>query len=215
MSALKLYDYWRSSAAYRLRIALNFKGIDYDALPVNIAPGADEQFGETYRVLNPQMRVPSISIEGRISGQSMAILEWLEETHPEPPLLPADPWQRLEVRAFADTIACDIHPINNLSILSQLRSQFGADDEAVGVWYREWIIRGFAALETIAMKHPGSDFLFGDHPTLAEVCLVPQMANARRFETDLAPYPKLVDVDAVCREMPAFKAAAPEAVKPG
>lgn len=214
MSELKVYDYWRSSASYRLRIALNLKGVSYDTLPVNILPGADEQFQEPYRSLNPQMRVPAIALDGRISNQSMAILEWLEETYPEPPLLIGDAWRRMEIRAFADTIACDIHPLNNLAVLARIRSQFGADDAGVADWYRSWIVTGFKALETIALKHVGSDFLFGDTPSLAEVCLVPQMANARRFDTDLTAFPRLVDVDAKCQEVPAFKAAAPSAVKP-
>ncbi|WP_424340778.1 maleylacetoacetate isomerase [Henriciella sp.] len=212
---MKLYDYWRSSASYRVRIALNLKGIGFDSLPVNILPGADEQLKEPYCVLNPQMRVPAIALDDRMATQSMAILEWLEETHPEPPLLPQDPWTRMEVRAFADTIACDIHPLNNLSVLAKLKADFGADKDAIGGWYRSWIVTGFTALETIALKHQGADFLFGDHPTLAEICLVPQMANARRFETDLTPFPILAEVDAVCREIPAFKDAAPESVKPG
>ena len=214
MKDLKLYDFWRSSAAYRLRIALNLKGVEFESLPVNIAPGADEQMQEPYRALNPQMRVPAIALDDRIANQSMAILEWLEETYPDPPLLTGDAWRRMEIRAFADTIACDIHPLNNLSVLSRLRESFGADEAAIATWYRSWIVTGFSALETIALRHPGSDFLFGDQPTLAEVCLVPQMYNARRFETDLSPFPKLLEVDAVCREIPAF-AASPEAVKAG
>lgn len=215
MSALQLYDFWRSSAAYRLRIALNLKGVSYESLPVNIAPGADEQFADQYRALNPQMRVPAIGYGGQISGQSMAILEWLEETWPEPPLLPSASWARLEVRAFADTIACDIHPLNNLSVLAKLREEFGADKERVGAWYRDWIIRGFTALEARAAERSGQDFLFGDAPTMAEVCLVPQMYNARRFETNLSAFPRLCEVDERCRALPAFEAAAPDKVKPG
>lgn len=216
MSTLRLYDYWRSSAAYRLRIAFNLKGIDFASVPVNIAPGADEQFGDTYRAINPQMRVPSIEVDGQTASQSMAILEWLEETWPQPALLPDDPWQRLRVRAFADVIACDIHPLNNLSVLARLRTGFGADSEAVGAWYRDWIIRGFSALEAAAAKHgSGSSFLFGDMPGLAEVCLVPQIYNARRFDTPLEAFPRLVEVDARCLEMTQFKRAAPEAVDAG
>ena len=215
MSDLTLYDYWRSSASYRVRIGLNMKGVKFESLPVNILPGADEQFQEPYRSLNPQMRVPALALDGRLCGQSMAILEWLDETHPEPPFLPGDAWRRMEIRAFADTIACDIYPLNNLSVLTRLKESFHADQDAVAEWYRSWIITGFTALEAAALKHVGSDFLFGDAPTLAEVCLVPQMANARRFDTDLSAFPRLVDVDAKCSEVPAFKAAAPEAVKPG
>ena len=144
----------------------------------------------------------------------MAILEWLEEAHPEPPLLPSDPWQRLNVRAFADVIACDIHPLNNLSVLKSLRENFGADSDAVGEWYRDWILRGFTALETMAAAGKGHAYLFGDAPTLAEVCLIPQVSNARRFETDLSAFPRLVEIDTKCRELDAFAKAEPEAVKP-
>lgn len=214
MSAAKLYTYWRSSAAYRLRIAFNLKGLDYESVDVNIAPGADEQLGEKYRALNPQMRVPTLEVDGQRAGQSMAILEWLEETHPQPPLLPHDPWTRLEVRAFADVIACDIHPLNNLSVLKKIREDLGADGDGVNEWYRDWIIRGFNALEETAQARSGHAFLFGDAPTLAEVCLVPQVSNARRFDTDLSSFPRLVEVDARCRELDAFARAEPEAVKP-
>ena len=208
---LKLYDYWRSSAAYRVRIALNLKDARYERVPVNIAPGQDEQLQETYRLINPQMRVPSIEVDGRIAGQSMAIIEWIDETMSGPALLPKDPWLRLQARAFADTIACDIHPLNNLSVLAALRQDFGADDAAVKDWYHDWIRRGFLALELIAQDLPETGLLFGDAPTIAEICLVPQIANARRFDMDLTDYPRLVDVDAACREIEAFARAAPEA----
>ena len=214
MSALKLYEYWRSSAAYRLRIALNLKGVAFESAAVNIAPGGDEQFGEAYKAVNPQMRVPSIEADGKVASQSMAILEWIEETWPEPALLPSDPWARLQVRAFADVIACDIHPLNNLSVLGKLREDFGADKDAIGSWYRDWIIRGFTALEAQASKASRAGFLFGDQPGLAEICLVPQMYNARRFETPLEAFPRLVEIDAKCAEIYAFQRAAPEAVKP-
>lgn len=214
MSTLKLYDYWRSSAAYRLRIAFNLKGVDFDSTVVNIAPGADEQMGEPYKAINPQMRVPSIEVEGKVASQSMAMLEWIEETWPEPALLPQDPWARLQVRAFADLIACDVHPLNNLSVLGKLREGFGADKEAIAEWYRDWIIRGFAALEAQAEKAAGHDFLFTDRPGLAEICLVPQMYNARRFETPVDAFPRLVEIDARCQKIEAFRRAAPEAVKP-
>ena len=215
MSALKLYDFWRSSAAYRLRIAFNLKGVAYTSETVNIAPGADEQFAEAYKAVNPQMRVPSIDVNGKIASQSMAILEWLDETHPEPPLLPADPWARLQVRAFADLIACDIHPLNNLAVLTKLRTEFSADAETVSAWYQDWIIRGFTALEAQAASAPAKPFLFGERPTLAEVCLVPQMYNARRFDTPLDAFPRLVEVDAHCSEIDAFRRASPDVVKPG
>lgn len=208
---LKLYDYWRSSAAYRVRIALNLKDARYERIPVNIAPGKDEQIQDAYRLINPQMRVPSIEIDGRIAGQSLAIIEWIEETIPGPGLLPKDPWMRLQARAVADTIACDIHPLNNLSVLAALRRDFGADDAAVTRWYHDWIRRGFAALETIARDLPEAPLLFGDAPTIAEICLVPQVANATRFDMDLSDFPRLVEVDAACRKIDAFARAAPEA----
>ena len=211
---IRLYDYWRSSAAYRIRIALNLKNLPHDLVPVNIAPGADEQKTDEYRQVNAQMRVPTIEVEGRRSGQSMAILEWLEETYPQPAVLPADPWQRLQARAFADTIACDIHPLNNLSVLSVLRSDFEADEAAVTQWYHDWIRRGFEALEHFAAQHRAGDFLFGDQPGIAEITLVPQVSNARRFKMDLSEFPTLVALDTACLELDAFRQASPEAQKP-
>lgn len=207
---MKLYTYWRSSAAYRVRIALALKGVSYENGFVNIAPGKLEQKSEAYAAVNPQMRVPSLELpDGSVLGQSMAIMEWLDETYREPPLLPAGREERARCRAFADLIACDIHPLNNSSVLADLKERFGADGEAIADWYRHWISVGFTALETLALARPG-DFLFGDAPSLAEVCLVPQVANARRFETDLSAFPRLVELDARCRELDAFKAAAPE-----
>lgn len=205
---IRLYDYWRSSAAYRVRIALNLKGVPYESVPINIAPGADEQLSDAYRRVNPQMRVPAIEVDGRIAGQSMAILEWIDETLPGPKLLPGDPWERLKIRGFSDIIASDIHPLNNLSPLAVLRTQFGADESAVGNWYRDWIVRGFHVLE--GMVSDAGPFAFGTAPTLADVVLVPQMANARRFDTDLTGFPGLVAVDAACRALDAFSKAAPE-----
>ncbi|MEQ9507381.1 MAG: maleylacetoacetate isomerase [Hyphomonas sp.] len=207
---IRLYDYWRSSAAYRVRIALNLKGAAYEAVPINILPGADEQLADAYRTVNPQMRVPAIEVDGRISGQSLAIIEWIDETLPGPALLPKDPWQRLQARAFADIIACDIHPLNNLSPLAVLRKDFGADEAAIKRWYQEWILRGFAALEALVADLKPGPFLFGDTPGLAEIVLVPQVANAHRFETDLSAFPRLVELDAACRSLEAFQKSAPE-----
>lgn len=207
---IRLYDYWRSSAAYRVRIALNLKGASYESIPINILPGADEQLGAEYRARNPQMRVPAIEVDGRIGMQSLAIIEWIDETLPGPALLPKDPWQRLQARAFADIIACDIHPLNNLSPLAVLREKFGADEAAIGDWYRDWIVRGFTALEALAAELKGGPFLFGDAPGLAEIVLVPQVANAHRFKTDLSPFPRLVELDDRCRKIEAFRLAAPE-----
>ena len=207
---LKLYDYWRSSAAYRVRIGLNLKGLAYESAPVNIAPGKDEQKDASYRAKNAQMRVPALESEAGVLSQSLAILEWLDATHPSPPFLPADPWAAAQVRAFALTIATDIHPLNNLAPLGCLRAHFGADEAAIENWYRHWIAVGFAALEAQAQQRPQTLFAFGDAPSLADICLVPQMANARRFKLDLAPFPRLVASDAHAREHAAFIAAAPE-----
>lgn len=207
---IRLYDYWRSSAAYRVRIALNLKGAAYETVPVNILPGTDEQLTDQYRAVNPQMRVPAIEVDGQVAGQSMAIIEWIDETIPGPALLPKDPWQRLQARAFADVIACDIHPLNNLSPLAALRQDFGADEAAIKRWYQDWILRGFAALESMASELPPGPFMFGDTPGLAEIVLVPQVANARRFETDLSAFPRLVALDETCRALEPFKRAAPE-----
>lgn len=208
---LELFSYWRSSAAFRVRIALNLKGVDYRISPVNIAPAAAEHLGEAYLARNPEGRVPALATDQGVLSQSPAILDWLEARFPEPALLPADPWARAQVLSFANVIACDIHPLNNVSVLGALKRDFGADDEAVGRWYRGWIARGFAALEAKLAGRAGTAFAFSDAPGLAEVYLVPQMWNARRFETDLSPYPRLVAIDAAARALPAFRAAAPEA----
>ena len=153
---IRLYDYWRSSAAYRVRIALNLKGAAFETVPVNILPGADEQLTDQYRAVNPQMRVPAIEVGGQVAGQSLAIIEWIDETMPGPALLPKDPWQRLQARAFADVIACDIHPLNNLSPLAILRKDFGADEAQIRHWYQDWILRGFDALECMASELAGA-----------------------------------------------------------
>ena len=211
---IRLYDYWRSSAAYRVRIALNIKGVSYEQVPVNIAPGADEQRSAEYRAVNPQLRVPSLEVDGLRAGQSTAIFEWLEETYPDPAILPADPWERLQARSFTNTIACDIHPLNNLAVLSTLRGEFGADDAAVTRWYHDWIRRGFEALESFAAGQGKGGFLFGDAPTIAEITLIPQIANARRFDMDLSAFPALLELDRICLELDAFKKASPQANKP-
>lgn len=208
---LKLYDYWRSSAAYRVRIGLNLKGVGYESVAVNL--GKDEQFGEAYRAKNPQMRVPALETPAGLLTQSLAILEWLDAIYPEPKLVPSDAALAAQVRAFALTIACDIHPLNNLSVLNRLKLEFSTNEDHVAEWYRHWIRAGFAALEHQAEHRPQTKFAFGDAPTLADVLLVPQMANARRFETDLAPFPRLVAWDERARQLPAFAKAAPEAVK--
>lgn len=209
---IKLYDYWRSSACYRMRIALNLKQIPYETEEVSLHPDHLEQNSDQYRAKNPQMRVPSVEIDGRVFGQSMALIEWLEETQPSPALLPSDPIQRLSARGFADIVACDIHPLNNSSVLKYLREEFAADADAVGAWYGTWVTRGFEALEALAPKQ--GTFLFGETPGLAEICLIPQIYNAQRFKIDLAAFPRLLEIDAACAETPEFAQAAPEAVKP-
>jgi maleylacetoacetate isomerase len=207
---LKLYDYWRSSAAYRVRIGLNLKGAEYESVPVNIMPGVDEQMREPYRSKNPQMRVPALETEQGLLTQSLAILVWLDQTHRNHPFVPADPWQSAQVRAFALTIGCDIHPLNNTSVLTRIKLEFSADDAHVGEWYRHWIKLGFNALEQQVADHPDTKHVFGDEPGLADIMLVPQMANARRFDTDLTPFPRLVAWDERARAHPAFIKAAPE-----
>ena len=207
---LKLYDYWRSSAAYRVRIGLNLKNVEYESVAINIMPGVDEQMREPYRSKNPQMRVPALETDQGLITQSLAILVWLDQTYPEPRLVPADPFLGAQVRAFALTIACDIHPLNNTSVLTRIKLEFSASEDHVGEWYRHWIKLGFAALEHQAEQRPQTPYVFGDEPGLADIMLVPQMANARRFKTDLSPFPRLVAWDERARRHPAFTKAAPE-----
>lgn len=207
---LKLYDYWRSSAAYRVRIGLNLKGVSYESVAINIAPGADEQKSEAFRAKNPQMRVPALETADGVLTQSLAILSWLDTAYPEPPFLPAGPWAAAQARSFALTIATDIHPLNNLAPLAWLREKHGADDAAVALWYVHWIRRGFEALEAQLAALPETTFAFGDAPTIADICLVPQCANARRYELDLAQFPRIAGLDARARAHPAFACAAPE-----
>ena len=208
--AIKLYDYWRSSAAYRVRIALNLKGLAYQSLPVNLAPGADAHLSEAYRAVNPQQRVPTLVTGDGALGQSLAILEWLDETHPAPPLLPADPWTRAQARAFALVVACDMHPLGNLSSLKQLTQQFGAGEAELQTWRQRWFGAGLKALETQLAARPVTPFAFGEAPSLADICLVPQAYNCRRFNIDLSPFPRLAAVIAAAEAHPAFAAAAPE-----
>lgn len=209
MSGAVLYDYWRSSAAYRVRIALNLKGIAYRSAPIDLVLG--QQGGEEYLARNPQGLIPALDIDGVLLTQSLAIIDYLDRTRPEPALLPADPAARAAALAQALVIAADTHPVQNLRVMNRLKSQFGASHAQAVEWNRHWIELGFAALEAQA---PASGLFGGAAPNLADLCLVPQMANARRFDVDLASYPQLVRIDAALRELPAFAAAAPEAVKP-
>ncbi len=206
-----LYGYFRSSAAYRVRIALNLKGLAYDQAPVNLVKG--EQRGEENLARQPQGLVPSlVTDDGLVLTQSLAICEYLDETHPEPPLLPADAAGRARVRALAQLVACEIHPLNNLRVLKYLVGELGADETAKVTWYRHWVTEGFAALETMLSREAGSgDFCHGDTPSLADLCLVPQVFNAERFECDLTAYPRIRRITANCRALPAFAQAAPGA----
>jgi maleylacetoacetate isomerase len=205
---VKLYSYFRSSAAYRTRIALNLKGLSYETVSVHLTRGGGQQHGAEYRAVNPQRRVPALTVDGGdVLIQSLAIIEYLDETHPVPPLLPADPVARAHVRAIADVIACDIHPLNNTSPLFYLKNTLKQDQDAINAWYAHWVTVGFEAVE--ALLRPGP-YSFGDKVTLADVCLVPQVANARRFNVVLDRFPKIVAVDAACLELPAFDKARPE-----
>jgi maleylacetoacetate isomerase len=207
MNEILLFDYWRSSASYRVRIALNLKGVDYTAVPTSLLDGDHRQ--ADYVARNPQGFVPMLSIDGHDLTQSLAIIDYLDAKYPEPKMVSPDPAMRAKTLAQAMLIAADIHPINNLRVLRYLKDKFGQDQAAVDDWYRHWIIEGFTALEAMAPE----DGLFGsDLPNLADVCLVPQMANARRFDTPLEAFPKLVRIDAALRGIEAFAAAAPEAV---
>ena len=206
---MKLYDYFRSSAAYRLRIGLNLKGVAPQRAFVHLRKG--EQLADEYLSLNPQGLVPTlVTDQGDVLTQSVAILEWLDETYPNPPILPRDPAGRARVRSLALAVACDIHPINNTRVLAYLTGTLGVSEEQRNGWYKYWIDTGFEALETrLARESATGRFCHGDAPTIADICLVPQMANARRVEFDFTPYPTLVRIEAACLALPAFAAAAP------
>jgi len=207
-----LFDYFRSSASYRVRIALNLKGIAYDSVAVNLAEGAQKE--AAFKARNPQGFVPMLEIDGHRLTQSLAIIHYLEASRPEPLLAPADPAERAHVLALALTIACDIHPLNNLRVLKYLGGPLGQEQDARDDWYRHWIGEGFAALEALAADRAGR-FLFGDKPTLADICLVPQMYNARRFAVPLEEYPTLLRADAEASRLEGFAAAHPDVMAAG
>jgi maleylacetoacetate isomerase len=205
---MKLYSYFRSSAAYRTRIALNFKGIAFETLSVHLTRNGGEQHGADFQAVNPQKRVPALVLDqGQVLLQSLAIVEYLDEVYPDPPLLPKDPIERARVRAVAQIIACDIHPLNNLGPLSYLRRVLNADRSAIQEWYQHWIISGFEAVEALIKPAP---YAFGRHVTLADICIVPQVANARRFNVPLDRFPGVVAVDAAATKLSAFDAARPD-----
>ena len=205
---MKVYTYFRSSAAYRLRIALNLKGLSGDMVSIHLQKDGGQHRKPEYRAINPQMRVPSLKLDsGEVLTQSLAIIEYLDEVDPQPPLLPRDPVERAKVRALALAIACDIHPLNNLASLRYLKNVLGQEQSKIDAWYHHWILEGFEALET--MVRPGP-YAFGSEVTLADVCLVPQIYNARRLKVPLDRFPKLVAIDAACAKLPAFEQARPE-----
>lgn len=206
---MELYGYFRSSAAYRVRIALALKGLEYDNIPINLVPSVSEQRSSDYLALNPQGRVPFFT-DGPIAiSQSPAILEYLEDRYPAEPLLPASLADKAIVRQLASLVACDIHPLNNLSVLQSLKADFGADEAAIQRWYHRWIVEGFTAFEALLGKTAGQ-FCFGDTPTHADVYLVPQVWNARRFKTPLDAFPTIVRIDTACNALAAFQKALPE-----
>ncbi len=210
---MKLYTYFRSSAAYRVRIALNLKGVDCELVAVDLRPGAHRQ--PDYLALNPQGLIPVLEDGGAVIAQSLAVIEYLEETHPHPPLLPRSPLDRARVRSMALNVACDMHPLNNLRVLNFLRSPLGQDEAAVDTWYRHWIAEGFRGLEEEAKRASGDGrHMFGTQVTLADVCLAPQMFNARRFKCNVEPFPTLSTICAHLETLPEFARAAPGA-QPG
>lgn len=206
-----LFDYYRSSAAYRVRIALNLKGVDHESVSINLVEGAQKE--TAYRARNPQGLVPLLEMDGHRLTQSLAIIDYLDATVPEPSLVPSEPAARAHVLSLALTIACDIHPLNNLRVLKYLSGPLDQDEAARDLWYRHWIREGFTALETMAAERAGR-FLFGDTPGLADICVVPQMYNARRFNLSLDDFPLLVRVDAEASALDAFAAAHPDRVAP-
>jgi maleylacetoacetate isomerase len=208
---MKLYTFFRSSASYRVRIALNLKAIGCDQAPIHLRRGGGEQLTPAYTAINPQALVPALEDGGRILTQSLAIMEYLEETHPNPPLLPKDPADRALVRSMALVIACEVHPIQNLRVLNYVKATYNQTDEQVNKWAQHWIDLGLAALQEMIVAQPKrGKFCFGDAPTLADVCLIPQLGNARRYGCDLSKYPAILEIEQNCSAIPAFVNAAPE-----
>ncbi len=205
---MKLYSYFRSSAAYRVRIALNFKELAYETVPIHLVKDGGHNRRPEFRAVNPQMRIPAlVAPTGDVLIQSLAIIEYLEETRPDPPLLPKDPVARAKVRALADIIACDIHPLNNVGPLRYLKREMHQEQSAIDAWYHHWVIEGFEALETLVQPGP---YACGAQVTMADVCLVPQVNNARRLKVPLDKFPKILGIEATCLKLPAFDRARPE-----
>jgi maleylacetoacetate isomerase len=205
---VKLYTYFRSSAAYRVRIALNLKGLQYDMIPVHLTRDGGQQRKAEFQKLNPQMRVPALELSsGDVLTQSLAIIEYLDDCEPEPPFLPADALERAHVRALAQLVASDIHPLNNLISLQYLKRTLKQEQPEIDAWYHHWVVEGFIALEQMLKPGPYS---YGAHVTLADICLVPQVFNARRLKVPLDKFPKIVAVETACLKLPAFDKARPE-----
>lgn len=209
---IRLYSYWRSSAAYRVRIGLALKGLPYEYVPVHLLREGGEQFSAAFRGLNPQSRVPALALDGQLLTQSLAILEYLDETQPQPaPLLPAEPLARARIRSLALLIAADIQPLQNTSVARYLKERHAFTDADLADWLREWIGRGLGALEArLAAERETGQFCHGDTPTLADLCLVPQCYASRRFGVDPAQYPHIAAIEQACVALPAFQRAAPE-----
>ncbi|MCU6499450.1 maleylacetoacetate isomerase [Rugamonas sp. A1-17] len=207
---MKLYTYFRSSAAYRVRIALNLKGLAYDAVPVHLLRDGGEQLTDSYRALNPSALLPTLDDDGSVIGQSLAIIEYLEETRPQAPLLPSGTADRARVRALALTVAADTHPLGNLRVLKYLKGQLKVSEEVKLEWQQHWLQLGLATLERMLADDPRTGrYCHGDTPTLADCCLVPQVFSAQRFGVDMTPYPTVMRIHAACNELPAFQQAHP------
>ena len=206
---MKLYNYFRSSASFRVRIALEIKDLTYDYVPVHLVKGEHQQ--AAYAALAPEMLVPHLEVDGQQLAQSMAIIEYLDETHPEPALLPSDPLGRAQVRALAQSIACEIHPLNNLRVLKYLVKTLGASEEAKNTWYRHWVRSGLEAFERQLGQRPASRFCWGEAPTLADCCLVPQIFNGQRFDVNFDGLPRTMAAFEACMALPAFQRAQPSA----
>lgn len=207
-----LYSYFRSSAAYRVRIGLNLKGLDYQIKPVHLLKDGGQQHQPDYVQINPVQLLPALDDDGLIITQSLAILEYLDERYPELPFLPKTSAERAWARSMAQTVACDIHPLNNLRVLQYLKNELHAQEDARNQWYRHWVSVGLEGLEALVQRYgkKGHAFIFGDTPGMAEICLIPQMFNARRFEIDLTAFPRLLAVEEKCLELSAFQEAAPD-----
>lgn len=208
---MRLYTFFRSSASYRVRIALNLKGLTCEQAPIHLRRGGGEQLSPAYKAINPQALVPALEDDGRILTQSLAIIEYLEEKYPKPPLLPADPADKALARSMALVIACEVHPIQNLRVLNYVKATYNQTDAQVNQWAQHWIDLGLSALEQMIVAQPRRGrFCFGDSPTVADICLVPQLGNARRYGCDLANYPAILEIEKNCMALSAFADAAPE-----